>query len=93
MSAEVEHERALMELDVRGSVCPGPTGDTLAALKGTPCGGQAGRDHGLSSRPADYSSARRAEGQLLADNRGRRRDLPDRDSQGSRPWRKATRGP
>ena len=33
MSAEVEHERALMELDVRGSVCPGPTGDTLAALK------------------------------------------------------------
>jgi TusA-related sulfurtransferase len=22
-----------MELDLRGSVCPGPTGDTLAALK------------------------------------------------------------
>ena len=33
MSAEVEQERALIELDVRGSVCPGPTGDTLAALK------------------------------------------------------------
>jgi TusA-related sulfurtransferase len=33
VSAEVERERALMELDVRGSVCPGPTGDTLAALK------------------------------------------------------------
>ena len=33
MSAEVEREGALTELDVRGSVCPGPTGDTLAALK------------------------------------------------------------
>ncbi|CAN5665601.1 MAG: sulfurtransferase TusA family protein [Actinomycetota bacterium] len=33
MSAEVERERAPVELDVRGSVCPGPTGDTLAALK------------------------------------------------------------
>jgi TusA-related sulfurtransferase len=33
VSAEVEHEREPMELDVRGSVCPGPTGDTLAALK------------------------------------------------------------
>ena len=33
MSAEAERKRALMELDLRGSVCPGPTGDTLAALK------------------------------------------------------------
>jgi|SRR5215203_5522740 TusA-related sulfurtransferase len=33
VSAEVERERALLELDVRGSVCPGPTGDALAALK------------------------------------------------------------
>jgi TusA-related sulfurtransferase len=33
VSAEVEHEGALTKLDVRGSVCPGPTGDTLAALK------------------------------------------------------------
>ena len=33
MSAEVERERAPVELDVRGSVCPGPTGDTLEALK------------------------------------------------------------
>jgi TusA-related sulfurtransferase len=33
VSAEVERERALVELDLRGSVCPGPTGDTLAALK------------------------------------------------------------
>jgi TusA-related sulfurtransferase len=33
VSAEVGRERTLMELDVRGSVCPSPTGDTLAALK------------------------------------------------------------
>ena len=33
MSAEAERDTALMELDLRGSVCPGPTGDTLAALK------------------------------------------------------------
>ncbi len=31
--AEVGRKGAPMELDVRGSVCPGPTGDTLAALK------------------------------------------------------------
>ena len=40
MSAEVERERALVELDLRGSVCPGPTGDTLAALKELPPGGK-----------------------------------------------------
>jgi TusA-related sulfurtransferase len=38
MSAEVE--RALVELDFRGSICPGPTGDTLAALKKLPPGGK-----------------------------------------------------
>ncbi len=38
MSAEVERERALVELDLRGNVCPGPTGDTLAALKELPAG-------------------------------------------------------
>ena len=38
MSAKVEQERAPVELDVRGSVCPGPTGDTLAALKELPAG-------------------------------------------------------
>jgi TusA-related sulfurtransferase len=38
--AEVERERVLAELDVRGSVCPGPTGDTLAALKELPAGGK-----------------------------------------------------
>jgi TusA-related sulfurtransferase len=40
VSAEVEREGALTELDVRGSVCPGPTGDTLAALKELPVGGK-----------------------------------------------------
>jgi TusA-related sulfurtransferase len=33
VSAEVANDRVLMELDLRGSVCPSPTGDTLAALK------------------------------------------------------------
>ena len=40
MPAEVERERALVELDLRGNVCPGPTGDTLAALKMLPPGGK-----------------------------------------------------
>jgi TusA-related sulfurtransferase len=40
MSAEVARDRALMELDLRGSVCPGPTEDTLAALKKLPSGGK-----------------------------------------------------
>ncbi|CAN5156354.1 hypothetical protein BH20ACT9_BH20ACT9_02840 [soil metagenome] len=31
---------AVLELDLRGSVCPGPTGDTLAALKRLPPGGK-----------------------------------------------------
>ena len=38
MPAEVEG--ALVELDLRGSICPGPTGDTLAALKELPAGGK-----------------------------------------------------
>jgi TusA-related sulfurtransferase len=29
-----------MVLDLRGSICPGPTGDTLAALKRLPPGGK-----------------------------------------------------
>ncbi len=33
MPAEVERETPQVELDLRGSVCPGPTADTLAALK------------------------------------------------------------
>jgi hypothetical protein len=53
----------------------------LGGAQGTLCGGQADRDHGLSPRPADHSSAGRAEGMLLADNRGRRQDLPAGDSE------------
>jgi TusA-related sulfurtransferase len=30
----------MVELDLRGSICPGPTGDTLAALKKLPAGGK-----------------------------------------------------
>ena len=33
MAADGAADRTLMELDLRGNVCPGPTGDTLAALK------------------------------------------------------------
>lgn len=33
MSAQAK-SGAVIELDLRGSICPGPTGDTLAALKG-----------------------------------------------------------
>ena len=40
MAAGVGCEMALAELDLRGSVCPGPTGDTLAALKELPPGGR-----------------------------------------------------
>lgn len=32
--------QSVVELDLRGSVCPGPTGDTLAALKKLPPGGR-----------------------------------------------------
>jgi TusA-related sulfurtransferase len=38
VSAEVEREGTLVELDLRGNICPGPTGDTLAALKTLPAG-------------------------------------------------------
>ncbi len=30
----------MMELDLRGSICPGPTADTLATLKKLPPGGK-----------------------------------------------------
>lgn len=30
----------MVALDLRGSICPGPTGDTLAALKKLPPGGK-----------------------------------------------------
>jgi len=38
MSAEAKTDHLLMELDLRGSICPGPTADTLAALKKLPSG-------------------------------------------------------
>lgn len=40
MSVEAEREMALIELDLRGSVCPSPTGDTLVALKKLSAGGK-----------------------------------------------------
>ncbi len=39
MSTEATNE-AVIELDVRGQVCPGPTVDTLQALKQVPPGGK-----------------------------------------------------
>ena len=36
--AEGQIERPVVELDLRGNVCPGPTADTLAALKDLPAG-------------------------------------------------------
>ena len=40
MSVEMERGETPMELDPRGSVCPDPLGDTLAALKKLPVGGK-----------------------------------------------------
>ncbi len=40
MSAETKIGQPEMELDLRGSICPGPTADTLAALKELPQGGK-----------------------------------------------------
>lgn len=36
MPAETKGDRHVVELDLRGSVCPGPTADTLMALKKLP---------------------------------------------------------
>ena len=38
MSAEAKANLQIMELDLRGEICPGPTADTLAALKELPPG-------------------------------------------------------
>ena len=40
MTTEDRIDTRVVELDLRGSVCPGPTGDTLAALKELPPGGK-----------------------------------------------------
>jgi TusA-related sulfurtransferase len=39
ISRDATSSEPVAELDLRGSVCPGPTGDTLAALKELPPGG------------------------------------------------------
>ena len=36
MSAEAEAGLPVTELDLRGEICPGPTGETLEALKTIP---------------------------------------------------------
>ena len=40
MSAEAKANLPIMELDLRGEVCPGPTADTVVALKKLPPGGR-----------------------------------------------------
>ena len=40
MSAEQQTDQPVVELDLRGSICPGPTADTLAALKNLTSGGR-----------------------------------------------------
>ena len=40
MSSKQKSNQPMMELDLRGSICPGPTADTLAALKRLPVGGK-----------------------------------------------------
>jgi TusA-related sulfurtransferase len=39
-SVSARATQAEVELDLRGSICPGPTGETLAALKELPAGGK-----------------------------------------------------
>ena len=73
MSAEVERERALVELDLRGSVCPGPTGDTLAALKKLPPGGKL-------AVTSDYLPARQTIPRLL-EQRGCSWQITDDDGE------------
>jgi TusA-related sulfurtransferase len=38
VSSKQKSDQPMMELDLRGSICPGPTADTLAALKRLPVG-------------------------------------------------------
>lgn len=40
MSTEAKANLPIIELDLRGNICPGPTADTLAALKKLPPGGR-----------------------------------------------------
>jgi TusA-related sulfurtransferase len=40
VSAEAKPDLPMMELDLRGNICPGPTADTLAAPQNLPPGGK-----------------------------------------------------
>jgi TusA-related sulfurtransferase len=62
VSAQAEINQPVMELDLRGSICPGPTADTLAALKKLPPGG-------ILAVITDYLPARQTIPRLL-DERG-----------------------
>jgi TusA-related sulfurtransferase len=58
MSVEQQTDQPVVELDLRGSICPGPTADTLAALKELPSGGRL-------AVITDYLPARQTIPQLL----------------------------
>jgi TusA-related sulfurtransferase len=62
MSDEAKIDQPVTELDLRGSICPGPTADTLAALKKLPPGGKL-------AVTTDYLPARQTIPRLL-DERG-----------------------
>jgi TusA-related sulfurtransferase len=62
VSTKQERDQPIMELDLRGSICPGPTADTLAALNKLPVGGRLGVI-------TDYLPARQTIPRLL-DERG-----------------------
>lgn len=70
MASGVESERPVL-LDLRGSVCPGPTGDTLAALKKLPPGGSL-------AVITDYPPARQTIPQLV-EKRGCRWEITEDD--------------
>ena len=62
VSAEAETDLPMMELDLRGNICPGPTADTLAALKKLPPGGKL-------AVISDYPPARQTIPRLLEERR------------------------
>ncbi len=59
ISQEQTGNEPVVELDLRGSICPGPTADTLAALKNLPPGGRL-------SVLTDYLPARQTIPRLVA---------------------------
>jgi TusA-related sulfurtransferase len=58
MATDARLNQPVMELDLRGSVCPGPTADTLLALKKLPPGARLGVT-------TDYPPARQTIPRLL----------------------------